>query len=410
VDAGYFFSERRGVARASDLAALAGVQELPESRTRATAAILEWARRNGYEHGVDGVTVEVRFFCGNSLSRPPEGICENTSRPLLSNCTLEEGCDALEVTIRKPMQHMFSRIFGVSDVHAGFASLANVKFNVTPIDAALLLDGTASMREVFPDGSRAIDEARIAAHNFTDILLDASDAVSSVAFIPYRDCVSPPRDLPPGLGIDCVHASEIIDFTEDADALHDAIEATQAGGATNICMPFLRALEMFEDAPGGSGKRFVVLLSDGDNEYTFNRAYGEGEPPSACRPDDPEAYEGTDGICQSAANPGERDLDQALFDVAREVEEELDAEVYVVGLSVCGNPSDDTRSDGYCAGVGNGDGDNVADRRLLRCIASSSAGTNDHYFEIAAASELPPIFQKIAYEIVGRGLAEQPPP
>lgn len=413
VDVGYMYSERRGIARASDLSALAGVRELPESRTNAVAAVLEWARRNGYDDGVDGVEVQVRFFCGNSLRTTPDGLCSNPARPLLSNCELERGCDALEVKIRKPMQHLFSGIFGVSGTHAGFASLANVKFNVTPLDAAILLDATGSMRPEFNEGIDAMKEAQIAANNFADILLSATDALSQVGYVPLRDCFSPPRAaLPPELGEPCVPASQIVDFIEDPAPLHAAINATVAGGGTNICLPFAKALEMFNGPNAqteGNVRKRILLLSDGDNEYSGPRAFGNGQPPLECRPRDPDAHEPTGGACESSSRPAEGDLDDATFELARRIEQSLDLEIYVVGLGVCGAPNGDVRSDAYCNGIGNG-GDSVADRRLLRCIASSAEGTNDHYFEVASASELPPIFQKIAFEIVDRGLAAEPGP
>ena len=75
------------------------------------------------------------------------------------------------------------------------------------------------------------------------------------------------------------------------------------------------------------------------------------------------------------------------------------ADIYVVGLSVCGPPSGATPN---CALVGNADRDNVADRRLLKCIASSLS----HYVEITSASQIPDAFREIAAAIVSRGLLE----
>jgi hypothetical protein len=52
--------------------------------------------------------------------------------------------------------------------------------------------------------------------------------------------------------------------------------------------------------------------------------------------------------------------------------------------------------------IGNTDDDNTADNRLLKCIASSTVGTNDHYFYAASATDLPNIFTTIAAQIAHR--------
>jgi hypothetical protein len=111
-------------------------------------------------------------------------------------------------------------------------------------------------------------------------------------------------------------------------------------------------------------------------------------------------------------------------------------EVYVIGFGVCGTfptspqpgpdppacrgPESDLGS-GRCppisqstcvSQIGNtgsgGNHDDSADRRLLKCLASSQPGTNDHYFEVNDADDLPAIFQIVAFEIASRGLTEGP--
>jgi hypothetical protein len=39
---------------------------------------------------------------------------------------------------------------------------------------------------------------------------------------------------------------------------------------------------------------------------------------------------------------------------------------------------------------------------LLKCIASSTPGTNDHYYETSTSAELPAIFTAIAQAIAFR--------
>ena len=79
-------------------------------------------------------------------------------------------------------------------------------------------------------------------------------------------------------------------------------------------------------------------------------------------------------------------------------------EIYVVGFGVCGNEDNAIPGSSYCssANIGNSSPDTVADQRLLKCIASSSAGTNDHYFRANTATDLPGIFSTIAQTIAFR--------
>lgn len=80
----------------------------------------------------------------------------------------------------------------------------------------------------------------------------------------------------------------------------------------------------------------------------------------------------------------------------------LGAEIYTVGFGVCGTEDNSLPTTAYCNLIGNTDPDTVGDQRSLKCIASSSAGTNDHYFRANAATDLPGIFQTIAQQIAFR--------
>jgi hypothetical protein len=68
-------------------------------------------------------------------------------------------------------------------------------------------------------------------------------------------------------------------------------------------------------------------------------------------------------------------------------------EVYVVGLGVCGTSNTNVCNRSLVGGTST---DNTADRNLMKCLASSTTGTNDHYFETSSASDLPGIFANIA--------------
>jgi hypothetical protein len=59
VDLGSRYAEAAKIQRAADAAALAGVAVLPRGLTAATTEARQVAARNGYAHGVDGITVDV---------------------------------------------------------------------------------------------------------------------------------------------------------------------------------------------------------------------------------------------------------------------------------------------------------------------------------------------------------------
>jgi hypothetical protein len=103
--------------------------------------------------------------------------------------------------------------------------------------------------------------------------------------------------------------------------------------------------------------------------------------------------------------PNELDLDKKTLAMADALKDD-GVEIYVVGFSVCGQPNDDLCNRSTVANPPHTNTDDTADRNLLKCIASSSDDTNDHYFEVDSASELPEIFQVIAWKIAGRALTQ----
>lgn len=414
VDWGLWLSERRGVQRAADLAALAGSLDLPydpDSGNDPRVSALEWAARNGYADGVDGVEVEVELLCANKIPSPPPGICRNTnpSSDEPSPCVPERGCDSIRVTIHKPGRHFFSSIFGVSGMLVGSGAVASLSFNLLPLDTVLMVDATGSMGASPPCNSNGtnsgcpIKEAKDAASDFVDILLPEDDptGLTRVAFAPYRGCYQPPRQES-----NCVPASNVIPLTNDPDRLQAGIRATsaQGGTGTNVCLALWQAQQLL--ASSTVQRKFVVLLTDGDNTYNA-ASFGNGAPPLACRPDtEPEKSDEYVGTECRPAQTREIQLDRKTLQLANQLRAQ-GVEIYVVGFGVCGG-ADRARpkTPGYCNAVGRPDHDNEADRRLLKCVASSTEGTNDHYFEVPTAQDLPEVFQIIAWEIAGRALTQ----
>ena len=124
--------------------------------------------------------------------------------------------------------------------------------------------------------------------------------------------------------------------------------------------------------------------------------------------------------CNDIATPRERQMDARTIHLAQAIKAQ-GVEIFVVafsgGVAGCNlndtkvyddsNPSDCNSVVESPAGpIGNTDNDNdnanPANARLLKCIASSSAGTNDHYFYANDDSELNAIFTAIANQIAHR--------
>jgi len=79
------------------------------------------------------------------------------------------------------------------------------------------------------------------------------------------------------------------------------------------------------------------------------------------------------------------------------------ADIYVVGFKVCGSDDGNTQATPrYCLGIGDAAHDNVADQRLLKCIASSPT----KFYRVTNAADLPDVFQQVAATILGRRLLQ----
>jgi hypothetical protein len=203
----------------------------------------------------------------------------------------------------------------------------------------------------------------------------------------------------------------IRNLTSDTAALRTGIAAIRAIGAdgqppsgsgTNICQALKKAQSVLA-GPGGHSsaetRRFVVILSDGDNTYNASVS-NQGSPQSPevpCRPSNASTSDGYLGPnCRSDTQSQEGKVDGLTYDLAETLKSQ-DIEVYVIAFGVCGG----TESSGLCdAGeighTGGAHPDSEADRNLLKCIASSAAGTNDHYFESPTAEDLPEVFGEVA--------------
>jgi hypothetical protein len=274
------------------------------------------------------------------------------------------------------------------------------------VETALVIDASQSMGDgcngSFSNPGCPIFEAREAADDFVTILLNSGFSSSEIAYAPYRDCYTPPHAsnaCVPSLNIpnngNCPGApsSWVVCLSDDEALLKGRINNTVPESATNICMGLYMAEQLLIDpGPGqstdNSKRRFAVLLSDGENFYSDG-----SNPPSACAP--------------TGGGDTSRRLDERTWEQAKELKaEDPSVEIYVIGFNVDGNENGAVYNEAQCdAQIGGSENS----RRLLKCIASSSDGTNDHYYEVDFASDLPDIFQVVAFEIASDGLIAGPP-
>lgn len=365
IDGGRLYVAKAELSRALDSAALAGVVELPD--------------QNEAESTASAYLAEHLPEASVNFPAPVDGA-------------------EFRVAGTRTINTVFMSVFGFDEVDIDGVAAAG--FGGITVDAVLAIDSTGSMgaspcNRAQSNSGCPIKEAKDAASLFADTLLAGGSGDSLVGVVPYRGCYKPDRQYE-----NCVPAPGwIINLTANAGLIHGKITdvSSQGGSGTNVCLGLRKANEVLL-GPGAhtasSTRRYIVLLSDGDNHYNSN-AYGDGEPPIECRPDTNPAQSNANSGC-SGPTTRERQLDTKTFSMANAVKSAEGVEVFVVGFGVCGSSNDSLCSTGM---IGGGAHDNSADRNLLKCIASSSGGTNDHYYEVASASDLPQVFQQIAQVI-----------
>jgi len=279
-------------------------------------------------------------------------------------------------------------------------------YGVLPVDTYLQIDATGSMGDSPCNSHQSnpgcpIKEAKDAAENFANTLLDDAPGTShtQVGAGAFRGCYWPPR-----YNGDCVPvASMVQDLTDNKSVVVSTIDDIEAEGGTgtNVCLGMLKGQETLFGPNGQTASntlKILVVLSDGDNTYN-SASYGQGQPPEECRPDyRPWQSDGYVSTGCYSAQTRERQLDDKTLDLADELKSQ-GVEIYVVGFGVCGSPSSNLCNRSQVGGTWH---DNYADRNLAKCIASSTSGTNDHYFEVPHAEDLPQVFGEIARQIAFR--------
>jgi Flp pilus assembly protein TadG len=366
IDVGHLFVARTQLSRAVDAAALAGVVELPDTtgaHNTATTFLLENEP-------------------GATISFPP---------PTETNQLKVEG--------EREVSMSFMGFFGIGDVTI-HASAAAGGSQGARVDSVLSIDSTGSMGSAPCNSSQnnsgcPIYEAKNAAKIYTDTLIGSGTSNSvQVGALPFRGCFNPPRQYS-----GCVLGSQITALSSNPNTVKNGIDTMSSigGTGTNVCLGLYQASAVLfgtNSSTDPNARRFIVILSDGDNTYN-SVSYGNGAPPTECAPTDPANSDSNIGSGCAAAQTRERDLDRKTQTLATAYRA-AGVEIFVVGFGVCGSANSNLCNTGM---IGSTNDDNTADRNLLKCMASSTTSTNDHYFEVATATDLPAIFQQIAQNI-----------
>ncbi len=408
VDFGLWFAERRSAQRGADLAAAAGAQDLPLSPELAFTSACAWADANGYPNADVDVEVFARGVSEPSVS------CAGGAPALACG----SDCDTVRVTVSKGAPRLFTALpffelpddFNVGAVAAaGLTSSVTGGISGTTVDqTVLLIDaqgwmGNLCNGEFTNVATCAMGRLHAEAKSFVDTI--AGSAGAQVGYSPYTQCYHPElSDTYP-----CVDRAVVVDLapTNGLVDLHAAIDSTEPirSGAANLCLPLLEAQNMFE-RDSSDGRRTVIFVSTGDNRYNHTTFWNNnlGYPPAACRPFPfDETFNNAFGPCDPTPVPEERLLDQLTLQMADELKSDR-IEIYVIALysdfSPCGLDVVDAGAPD-CNAVGDNAPDNIANERLLRCVASSP----DHYFSVEIGDS-DWFFEEIASEIVSRSLLQ----
>jgi Flp pilus assembly protein TadG len=397
VDVGRLYVTRVELGRSLDAAALSGILELD-----GTTAGVSRAEDKALQY----------FYDNEPNATANAKACNGDSGP---PCNGE--VNTLVMTADKSINMIFLSVLGIHS--ASVTSRAKAGFGTQYVDAVVMIDTTGSMNaegsyvcnssQDGPSGICKIHEAKQAARAFADILLGNSTGNVQIGVGAYRGCFNPPR-----ADDRCISSSWTTNLSSNLATVRSGIDPIYAingpgqptgGSGTNQCL----ALKKGQDILMGPGaqtepetKRYLILLTDGNNVYNAGVVNQDSpqSPESPCRPTNPTTNDGSlSSACRTASNSQQaRKVDVLAYNQAQAMKAQ-GIEIFVVGLMPCG-----THNNNLCdtSILGTALSDAGRNENLMKCMASSNAGTNDHYYYTTNAADLPAIFTAIANQIAHR--------
>lgn len=352
IDVGRIYATRTELTRSLDAGALAGVQELPDMSKAATTA-------QGYVAYNDPQAFNIQAQQVGSESR-------------------------LRVTASKKVDMAFLQVVGVSQVTVTQTSVAGM--GTVPIDVVMAIDVTGSMgyspcNAGYSNSGCKIKEAKDAANALTDVLVPAGTTTDTtkLGMVAFNWCWKPT----PSNQSECRRLSDNQNLTNSNATIKSKVSPLTPNSYTNVCEGLLEARNVLF----GAGSRAtppafkaIVLMTDGANTYALASASN-----TEC---EPATYTGSINECPGNSMVGS--IGTKTYDLAQAVKAQ-GVEIFVVALGVC-----DTQNTSLCDPTKVGSWTGNYPSNLLKCVASSLPGSNDHYFETDDPTELTAIFTNIA--------------
>jgi hypothetical protein len=246
VDGGRAYFLKAQLARQVDPAALAAAAKIRVSFSAAREAACDTAKMNGLD-------------CSN-LTVTQETVTDPEGKPV----------DGVRVTASAPMPTTFMRLgllIGCGTVCESInVGATAVAAPGGTFDLVMNLDDTASMKE----GGK-LSAAKSGARTLVDAVVPSTgNSAALVGLVPFRGCYNSSG------ANSCEDSDKILPLTSDNNKLHNAINALDgAGGSgTNVCEGLKKTREeLFQSrASNPTERRFIVLLTDADNNYNAPKA------------------------------------------------------------------------------------------------------------------------------------------
>jgi Flp pilus assembly protein TadG len=246
VDVGRLYATKAELSRSVDAAALAGVLEFDGTNT-----------------GLSNASTKA---CAYLQANEPTASC--------SGIVPDGTSSTLRIQASKSVRMYFLPIFGINSSVVSAKAISG--FNDQTLDAVMVIDATYSM------SGAPITNAKAAAIKFKDTLLGTSPAGNVVVGVaPLRGCYRPTPMPSTSATTDCIDINtQVQQLTSNTGVLDSKINALTPGGnsATNVCTGLGKGYQVLNNATynhqtAPNNRRFMVLLSDGDNVYFGDYVY-----------------------------------------------------------------------------------------------------------------------------------------